>query len=222
MTAQAPPEANRRETLLDVVIDREGTARGTVTSTLEGARADELRAALQQAGTARDEREAAIDACGIRESGTSMGDVTVDNKAYDGVARPVVVRARVDVRQALASTTGVVSLDATTLLAPWTPHLPSGKRTQPIVLPSLHHTHTTVRARLPGTFETASTPEAVSIDAPFARFEQTWRRDGDAVVLERTVVVKQRLVAPADAEALRAFIDRMNRASTARMILQQK
>ncbi|HEX9291287.1 MAG TPA: DUF3857 domain-containing protein, partial [Anaeromyxobacteraceae bacterium] len=68
------------------------------------------------------------------------------------------------------------------------------------------------RYALPRGFTSAELPAPVSLDAPFAAFEVSYREDGGAVVAEARITVKTGRVSAADYPAFREFLAKVDRA----------
>lgn len=82
----------------------------------------------------------------------------------------------------------------------------SPERTAPLLLGAPWRHHERIELRLPPGMHAPSLPEAAHQRTPFGEYSLQWRREGDRVVVERSLEVTVPRVAAADYAALREFV----------------
>lgn len=96
------------------------------------------------------------------------------------------------------------------------------ERHTPVLLGAPQGSSTTVRYKLPPGWRVDALPATVKQEAPFGDFVMAWRRDGDDVVVERSLAFRSPRVGTADYEALRQFVTKVKTADAQLVLLQKE
>jgi transglutaminase-like putative cysteine protease len=218
MTAPASAAEENEEQLVVELAPRGGDLAGRFALSLTGASADALRAMLLRTPPA-DQARPVAQAVGMVHG--RLHEIVTDGAAPPDTATPIKVSGQVTVPGALAGG-GTQVLSVAGLLASAVPALPAGARQTPLVLPSRRRSSHQVRITIPDNKTISGLPETAVIERPFGRYSLSWKSLGGHVVIERALVVRERIFAAAEYGAVKQFFDEILAAEARGAILRQK
>lgn len=186
----------------------DGRARGTFSSSLRGELSDDTRRLLLS--LPRNRHDDVIE----RMVGLVDPDVTgfaIENAPPPEEVTPVDVKGDISVRLVRGGLgKSDVLLRASHLFGAAFPSVDEeskdGPRVGPFLLGHRRTLRATVRLRLPSSLRVAQLPDEASLDSAWGSYRCKWTQDGADLVLERTVVWKERVVPAADVDRLRGFV----------------
>ena len=212
------PQEHGERQQLTLGLDAAGDARGDFTLETHGIAAALLRDRLVVATPAR-RASTVSEWLGPRDQ-LHVSDVTALSGLELGPTLTATGRLEAPRVMVRASGAGVVRLSS---LAPrWLPVLPDTDRRTPVVLSMFHNTRTgAVRLTPVAGLELRRMPAPVSLESRWFDYRLAFKREGRALVAERHLVVKQRLVQPAEVEELKAALDQVQRAENAPALFEE-
>lgn len=95
------------------------------------------------------------------------------------------------------------------------------ERHTPLLLGIPQGAHQTVRYRMPPGWRAGDLPKAVDKNAPFGSFSMQWHREGDQIVVERTLEFAVPRIEPSEYSTFRDFVATV-KAADAQLVLLQK
>lgn len=211
------PQRNRQQESYGVALRTDGGAEVAVEFRPLGNSAIELRQLIATETARRREQLERYLASVLGK--LELRDVT----ASDGLdlGAPVVVSAN-----AAVTSLGQVKGDRWELPSTWQygdlqALASEAERRSPLLLGVPHGQHQTVRYRLPAGWRAGELPAPVAATTPFGAFSMRWSRDGDQLVVDRSLDFLVPRIAPAEYPAFRDFIATV-KAADQRLVLLQK
>ena len=211
------PAENRTQTEYTVTLRGDGSAEVAVAWSPLGNAAVELRSLTATEPARRKEQLE-------RRLGSLLGKLELqDVQSSDGLAlgSPVVVTAH-----ALVPELGQREGERWQLPSSWVYGDLQGlataaERRTPLLLGIPSGDQQSVRYRLPAGWRIGTLPAPVQQQTPFGDFTMQWRRDGDQIVVQRTLEFARARIEPGDYTAFRDFIAAV-KAADAQLVLLQK
>ncbi len=105
---------------------------------------------------------------------------------------------------------------------PWTELAAEAERNSPLLLGVPRQDVRTIHYRLPAGYGPGQLPAAVGQETPFGAFHVDWRRQGDQIVVERTVVLTSPRIEATDYPTFRDFVAALRAADAQRVLLQRE
>jgi hypothetical protein len=209
-TPASSPDKDMLDEKYELTFGDDGRARGTFSASLSGELSDDLRE--QMLLSPKDRHDDVVDDA-IGMMFVKVDKFTIANGAPPEEPTAVEIKGELKrrfVRGAVGK--GDLLLRASHLFGSAFPSIDEeaqdGPRTGPYLLGHRRTKKATVRLRLPSTLKVDRLPDDTILDSAWGSYRTTWRsEDNDhTLVLERTVVWKERVVAAADVDRMRAFV----------------
>ncbi len=217
-TPMAPAEVNLARFEADLTLAADGTATGTFVARFLGTQADRARSSLVDLAE-RGRREDLAARFGLVAGELASLDL-VEHLEPPDADTPLVARGRLAARDALGVAGDGRTLRLSDLVTHFAPVLrETAQRVQPVVLGSPRRYVHRLRITPPAGLAAVHLPELVRIDEPYGRFEMSWTRDGEALVVERVLELSRTVVPAAEFGTLKAFADHVNRAERRAVVL---
>ena len=193
-------EDNQEDSRVELTVDGDAFA-GGFTLERTGWFADTLRASLLDASAA--DRSRALQRALPIVHARVLG-VDLENAAPPEVPTPIRAHGRLRLTGLIAGARFVIH--AADLLSELLAPLPDERRRAPLVVRCRQLRSHRVRVALAGA-TAGALPPATTIERPFGSYALTWSRDGDALVVERRMVLRERILPAADYASVRSFFD---------------
>jgi hypothetical protein len=214
-TPSAPAD-HVETTRLALTLDARGDAHGTVELDVSGIPAALLRHRL-------------LEAMPRRRAATVTSWLDLEQAQVTGVARldgmklepKLSLAGGVDVPRVVLRAEGASLLRLSSFVPRWLPLIPQGPRFAPVVLALFHSTRSaTLKLELPSGLEARALPPPVLEQNRWFEYRLSFKREARALVAERQLVVKNRIVPAADLDELRQALARVHRAESAPVLLE--
>lgn len=206
------PDKDVLDERYDLVLGDDGQARGSFTSTLSGELSDDIRAQLLYAPKGRHDNVVA-DSIGIVRP--RLEGFSIANAAPPEEPTPVEITGKLKLRMVRGASIARanVLLRASKLFGSPFPSVDEeaqeGPRPGPFLLGHRRTKKAVVTLQLPPSLRVARVPDETNLDSAWGTFKTKWSTTGGderTLVLERTVVWKERIVNADEVDKLRAFI----------------
>lgn len=208
-TPLAPVDDSRMAIRAELRLSAAGQLEGPFTIESSGELAANLRAALlSRPGGLQDPLVA--DWLDVR--GARVLDLHSQAVEPGELERPVVVSGTLRAEGGAERAPDTLVLRPRWLLDPWLPTLPAGPRTLPALLPWRQVRTQSVRLALPEQAAPSRLPEDAAVSSRFGDYRLSWRHEGGALLLSRSLRIEQSLVEPADYPALLRWLQAVSAA----------
>lgn len=135
--------------------------------------------------------------------------------------RALSVSGSLDVPGVLMSAEGTRLMRLGAFAPRWLPSVPAGARRTPVLLAGFRSRRSgEVRLSLPAGFTVKRVPHAFSRESKWFDYRLVFRAEGSTVIAERTLSMKERVVALSDVAAARAELEAVHEAENAPVLLQ--
>ncbi|MBK8976393.1 MAG: DUF3857 domain-containing protein [Planctomycetes bacterium] len=216
--AWTSPDANVELIHYAVALQRDGSGRFEMTNMPTGNEAVPLREFLATEPGLRDRNLE-------RALGRELGEVRLEEVVgSDPESLDVPVELRVEGRASRVATvqSGALALRPTPRAATLQQLAAAPTRELPLLLGIPRTDRHVTRYELPAGFTPAGLPAPVALDAKFGRYRQSWSVDGDALVVDRELVLSAPRIEPAEYPEFREFARRVDDADRRVTLLQEK
>ncbi len=99
-------------------------------------------------------------------------------------------------------------------------YAPLSKRRFDLLLDYPFTSRTQMQITVPAGYEALDLPKDTELETPHGRLSLSWRRDGDRVVVESTVVLSQSRIPPGEYASFRTFLGRIDQALDQKLVLR--
>jgi hypothetical protein len=215
VVAPASAAEDSREEASFELAARGADLEGTFTLVRTGHAAGELRQRL----IAAPERDKTLGEA-LKVAGWRLESPVVEHGEPPDVPAPLEARGRIRLLDVLTpSATQLLRLSD--LVAAPVPSLPSERRQSPLVLPRRGVARYRFAISLPSGVDATPPAAPTIIERPFARYELSRRREGNVLVFERTLTLREHLFAPEDYREVKGFFDAVLAAESSPITLRR-
>lgn len=217
-TAQSTEQDNVKRLSFDLTAEASGATKGVVKLETTGQFASSLRYNLVATSEESGQDEV--------RGWAWLYDGDVKNAKFDEAYRDgrLVVTAQGDVTmdEVGRDVADVRLISFAEIMVTPGPKLPPMERKFPVVFRRREHRDTTIRLKVPSSWEVSTLPEDQVVESPFGRYTQSWRLEGDTLVAHGDYRLKERRIEAARYGELEAFFGEIIAARSRPVVVRLK